>query len=288
MKRIALTLLSIFGLILLIGIGSTASSAQIVEPPICGTCPQGGICTTECRPITPGVFTNPDWLKVKHHRVDVQIDNQIARTSISMEFVNEGNGLAEGTFIFPLPMNASVEQLIMYINDLPIEARVLDAREAREIYDTIVRQYRDPALLEYIGTNAIQANVFPIPPGETRRIEITYSQVLEVDNGLLQYVYPLDVTRLTTQRAVEIADLRLQFTDPQQHLLGPIMLMRLLRERQHTCLAEDVAHRRDIASRRLSRPTCGDDPGPHAGDNQATSHGQILSKSVCGFAPFNA
>ncbi len=223
MKRIALTLLSIFGLILLIGIGSTASSAQIVEPPICGTCPQGGICTTECRPITPGVFTNPDWLKVKHHRVDVQIDNQIARTSISMEFVNEGNGLAEGTFIFPLPMNASVEQLIMYINDLPIEARVLDAREAREIYDTIVRQYRDPALLEYIGTNAIQANVFPIPPGETRRIEITYSQVLEVDNGLLQYVYPLDVTRLTTQRAVEIASVRVNVTsaDPVSNIYSP-------------------------------------------------------------------
>src|SRR5690606_24230671 len=50
---------------------------------------------------------------------------------------------------------------------------------------------------------AIQANVFPIPPGETRRIELAYTQVLEVDNGLIHYVYPLDVTRLTSRRPIQ-------------------------------------------------------------------------------------
>ncbi|MFZ0544865.1 MAG: VWA domain-containing protein, partial [Candidatus Promineifilaceae bacterium] len=47
-----------------------------------------------------------------------------------------------------------------------------------------------PALLEYVGTSAIQANVFPIPPHDERRIEIEYSQVLPVDNGLIHYVFP--------------------------------------------------------------------------------------------------
>ena len=79
-------------------------------------------------------------------------------------------------------MGAAVDQLTMYINGQPIEARILAADEAREQYDEIVRQYRDPALLEYVGSQAIQANVFPIPPGESRRIEISYTQALEVDN----------------------------------------------------------------------------------------------------------
>jgi Ca-activated chloride channel family protein len=149
------------------------------------------------------VFTNPDWLKIDHHRVNVTIENQIARTEVSMEFVNEGEGLAEGTFVFPLPLGAAVDELVMYINGQAIEARILEADEARGIYDEIVRQYRDPALLEYIGTQAIQANVFPIPPGETRRIELAYTQVLEADNGLIHYAYPLDVTRLTSRRPVE-------------------------------------------------------------------------------------
>jgi Ca-activated chloride channel family protein len=154
-------------------------------------------------PPVGGVSTNPEWLKIAWHRVNVTIDDQIARTAVDMQFVNEGNGLAEGTFVFPLPLGAVVDELVMYINDIPIEAEILPADEARGIYDAIVRQYRDPALLEYVGTQAVQANVFPIPPNESRRITITYSQALTVDNGLIHYVYPLDVTRLTARRPVE-------------------------------------------------------------------------------------
>src|SRR5438876_1187932 len=77
------------------------------------------------------------------------------------------------------------------------------ADEARSVYNEIVRQYRDPALLEYVGDSAIQANVFPIPPGESRKVEISYSQVLTVDNGLLHYIYPLKVTNLLSKNPVD-------------------------------------------------------------------------------------
>lgn len=183
-------------------------------------CPMDG----ECMPCGGGgVFTNPDWLKIDYHRVNVEIENQIAHTSIDMKFVNEGEGLAEGTFVFPLPLNASVDSLVMYINDVPIEANILEADEARGIYDEIVRQYRDPALLEYIGSQAIQANVFPIPPGEFRRITLSYTQALEVDNGLIHYVYPFDVTRLTSSRPVEEASISVNVVsnDPISNIYSP-------------------------------------------------------------------
>ena len=109
-----------------------------------------------------------------------------------MQFTNEGDGLAEGTFIFPLPQGAAVDQLTMWVDGMAIESKILRAEEARGIYDEIVRQFRDPALLEYIGQDMIQANVFPIPPGDSRRIEIAYSQVLEVDNGLINVTYPMN------------------------------------------------------------------------------------------------
>jgi Ca-activated chloride channel family protein len=190
-------------IVLAFGVGSAA--AQVICP-TAPPCFDGQPCpmVPDCQPpVQPGVFTNPEWLKVAYHRVNVEIDGQIARTDVDMLFVNEGGGLAEGTFVFPLPQGAAVEQLVMYINDTPIEARILPADEARAYYDEIVRQFRDPALLEYLGTQAVQANIFPIPPGETRRITITYSQALAVDNGLVHYVYPLDVTRLTSRRPVE-------------------------------------------------------------------------------------
>jgi len=141
--------------------------------------------------IVPGVDTNADTLAFDYLRVNTTINNQIARTEIDMQFTNNGDRLAEGTYIFPLPPEAAVDELIMYIDGQPIESKILPADEARGIYDEIVRQMRDPALLEYVGTNAIQANVFPIPPGESRRLEIAYTEVLTADNGLVHYVFPM-------------------------------------------------------------------------------------------------
>lgn len=156
------------------------------------------------RQVFPGVFTNPEWLSVDYHRVTVEIEDQIAQTTVDMQFTNNGNGLAEGTFAFPIPANATVDRLTMFINGEGFEGKILSATEARGIYDEIVRQYRDPALLEYIGTQAIQANVFPIPPGESRRIVIAYSQVLEIDNGLFNYVYAMDGERSAKQTSISV------------------------------------------------------------------------------------
>jgi Ca-activated chloride channel family protein len=164
--------------------------------------------------IVPGVSTDPDWLSVDFHRVDVEIDNQIARTTVEMQFTNNGEQLAEGTFLFPLPQGAAVEELIMYINDQAIEAKILRADEARAIYDEIVRQYRDPALLEYVGSDLIQANVFPIPPGEFRKIRIEYGQLITAENGLFKYVYPLHTG--TAVREVDEMSIRVHVTSNQE------------------------------------------------------------------------
>jgi Ca-activated chloride channel family protein len=170
MKR-TIWLFALFA-VLLVGVSSV--SAQIVVPP------QGG------------VFTDPEWLKIDYHRVNISIENQIATTEADMQFTNQGQALAEGTFIFPLPKGAAVNQLTMWVDGMAIDAKILRADEARSIYNEIVRQYRDPALLEYIGNDVIQANVFPIPPGDKRRVQIAYSQVLEVDNGLINVTYPMN------------------------------------------------------------------------------------------------
>ena len=171
----------------------------------------------------PGVFTNPEWLRIDHHKVTVSVKDQIATTSVDMEFRNEGNALAEGTFVFPLPGGAAVDKLTMTINGVVIEAKILAADEARNVYNEIVRQYRDPALLEYIGDSAIQANVFPIPPGESRKVEIRYSQVLTADNGFLHYVYPLKVTNLLSKNPVDKMSIRVEVdsNDPISNVYSP-------------------------------------------------------------------
>jgi Ca-activated chloride channel homolog len=98
---------------------------------------------------------------IKSHRVTVTIDNQVAVTKVEQIFVNETQSPAEGTYLFPLPVGAAVSNLVMYINGVPIHGQLLDAKQAQQIYTETVRRLRDPALLQYVGRSAIQANVFP-------------------------------------------------------------------------------------------------------------------------------
>lgn len=183
-----------FLLLSLLLVGNVSAAAQGFIVPCCG------------------VETDPNWLTIDYHRVDVSIEEQIAHTLVEMQFTNDGEMLAEGTFIFPLPQGASVDRLTMYVDGTAIDAKILPADEARAIYDEIVRQYRDPALLEYVGQDVIQASVFPIPPGESRKIEISYDQLLELDNGLLHYVYPLN-TSGTAARFIEQMSIRVSVED---------------------------------------------------------------------------
>ena len=131
-----------------------------------------------------------EMLKIEYQRVDVTIADQVATTHVEQLFVNKGSSIAEGVYLFPLPEGAVVSELTMWVDGQPIEAKILEAPEARAIYDEIVRQLRDPALLEYVGSSAIQANVFPIPAGGERLVEIEYTHVLPAEAGLIRYVYP--------------------------------------------------------------------------------------------------
>ena len=110
--------------LLLILMSISSVSAQIVPCPV-PPCPTDGDCpVVECPPIiTPGVFTNPEWLHVDYHRAQVDINNQIATTSVDLQFTNTGNALAEGTFVFPLPRGASVEGRSPSLTASSIQAR---------------------------------------------------------------------------------------------------------------------------------------------------------------------
>lgn len=156
---------------------------------------------------------------IRTHRVNVTIDNQVATTRIEQVFYNEDNRPAEGTYIFPLPVGAAVSDLVMWVDGKPIEAKILDADEARAIYDRIVRQMRDPALLEYVGAGAIQASVFPIQPFSEVKIEIEYGQLLEVENGLVNYTYSLRTDQFT-RRPVERTSISVSVESNDE--IGPI------------------------------------------------------------------
>jgi Ca-activated chloride channel family protein len=136
-------------------------------------------------------------LTVKYHRVNVEIIDQVATTAIDQVFINNASRDIEGTFIFPLPANASISEFSLYIGGKKVKGEILEKDRARQIYEDIVRRMKDPALLEYVGRNMFRARVYPIPAKGEKRIQLSYTEVLKSEANLVHYIYPLDTERFS-------------------------------------------------------------------------------------------
>ena len=136
-------------------------------------------------------------LAIRYHHVTVTIRDQVAVTHVDQVFYNPNDWQIEGTYIFPIPLDAVVTNFILWIDGTPVQGQVLDATQARQTYESIVATMRDPALLEYIGQGAVQARIFPIPSYGERRIELEYTQAMPAEGDLVRYVYPLNTERFS-------------------------------------------------------------------------------------------
>lgn len=159
-------------------------------------------------------------LAVKYHKVNVAVKGQTATTKIDQVFYNPNNRVLEGTYMFPLPENAAIDDFILYINGKPVHAELLDRQKARDIYESIVRSQKDPALLEYVGREMFQASVFPIPARGDMRIQIQYQELLRRDAGLTTYRYPLNTEKFSSAPLNECA---VEVTIASDEKLGTIV-----------------------------------------------------------------
>lgn len=146
------------------------------------------------------------------HKVNVDINDRIARTVIEETFVNHTNETLEGVFYFPLPAGASVSSFAMWVGGRKVHGEIVEKGRAREIYETILREKRDPGLLEWTGGNIFRARVYPIVG--TKRIQISYTQVLPKSGDGFAYRYGLrsELTRLTPLEKLEI-DVKIASSD---------------------------------------------------------------------------
>jgi hypothetical protein len=148
-------------------------------------------------------------LTLGYHSVTVDVRDQIARTTIEERFVNRTGAVLEGVFYFPLPSDASISGFGMWIGDELVHGEIVEKERARAIYETILREKRDPGLLEWAGGSIFKARVYPI--FAEKRIQIVYTQVLRqtrrADGAcVLRYTHPLqsELLRATPLERLEV------------------------------------------------------------------------------------
>jgi len=121
---------------------------------------------------------------------DIQINDQVATTVIELTLTNRSGQPQEAQIILPVPDGVAVRSLQYDGIGPEPTAEVLPREEARRIYESIVTSMRDPALVEFVGFNLIKTSAFPVPPGASQKLRLTYEQVLPIDSGRIDYFLP--------------------------------------------------------------------------------------------------
>jgi len=173
--------------------------------------------------------------KIKELDIQARLIDQVAQVQVSQTFVNSGSRAMEVAFVFPLPYDGAVEAMTLLIDGKEYPAKLLDARQARRLYEEIVLKNRDPALLEWMGTGLFKTSVFPVPAGASRTVSLRYSQLCRKQEGLTDFLFPLSTVRYTSE-AVEKVDIRvtIESQDEIKNVYSPTHAVEIKRpDQQH-------------------------------------------------------
>ena len=153
------------------------------------------------RPILPPIGTL--WT-INYHKANIKVRDQIASVSVDQQFENVGSGMIEVEYLFPVPSDAAIDSMTLVVNGKEFKAQLLKADEARKIYEDIVRQKKDPALLQYVGYNLYKTSAFPLEVGKPANIQITYKVICKKDSGSVEVFYPMSGDQFSSKEIKEV------------------------------------------------------------------------------------
>src|SRR4051794_20643558 len=153
------------------------SPAQVLAPKP-GTRRATNVLTPE--PSAPLSLTGSDGsgLELLSLTAQAVVDDPLAFTELHLTFRNPENRTREGRFRITLPSGATISRFAMRVGDRWQEGEVVEQQAARVAYEDFLHRRQDPALLEAEAGNEFSARVFPIPPGATKELVVSYAQEL--------------------------------------------------------------------------------------------------------------
>ncbi|MBX7197460.1 MAG: hypothetical protein K1X94_35775, partial [Sandaracinaceae bacterium] len=134
-------------------------------------------------------------LSIRRLDVSVSIVGELAVTEVEEEFFNPASDTVEGLYRVRVPEGAVLQRFAVDRNGQMVDGFVREEAQARAAYEAQV--YRgstdDPALLEWDSPGSYRARIYPIAPGEVRRIAVRYAEWLRpaADGAPRLYRFPM-------------------------------------------------------------------------------------------------
>ena len=130
---------------------------------------------------------------LRHTDVQSDIVGFVARTTVKQIFHNPLDKKIEAVYVFPLPQDAAVDDMVMVVGDRRIVGQIKERAEAREIYEAARAAGHVASLLDQERPNIFTQSVANIEPGVQVEIEISYVETLKYEDGVFEWVFPMVV-----------------------------------------------------------------------------------------------
>ena len=150
--------------------------------------------------VIPGDREEPDpsILTLDEVMVHIRADHQHARVRITQIFGNHTNRVQEGKYVFAIPGDAAISDFAVWDGVVRIPGVILERKRASEIYESLKMQVIDPGLLQQDEgeegarmASAFSARIVPIPAYGTKRLEIEYTQRIDLQGTQSYFSLPL-------------------------------------------------------------------------------------------------
>ena len=135
-------------------------------------------------------------LAIQRLDVRVTVEQDFAITEVDEVFFNPSSEVVEGVYRFRTPDGASLHRFGVDRDGVVVWGRVKEKAAAAAQYQSNVYagSTEDPALLEWDAPGVYRARLYPIGPGETRRVVVRYAEWLGRSGAKSErrlYVYPM-------------------------------------------------------------------------------------------------
>lgn len=133
------------------------------------------------------------FLPLKKTDVKLWVSAGIVHAEVTQVFTNTSKYPLEAIYVFPLPSQSTVTDMVLEFNERIIRSVVKERKAAKKVYEKAKKEGKKTALVESERPNVFTTSVANFLPGETVKIKISYIEPIAYQEGRYEVNFPMVV-----------------------------------------------------------------------------------------------
>ncbi len=119
--------------------------------------------------------------------INVRLEDGHASETFDHTFQNESKARLEGSYKLVVGEGASATGFAYWNGAQKIVGEIFEREAAQQVYEALTGLRKDPGLLEQAGEGVFSFRVFPIEPGERKRVQVSTARFLPRRGAAIEY-----------------------------------------------------------------------------------------------------